>query len=262
MFFGFNREDVRIMFNIFKLNVRDRYLGSRFGMLWSLINPLLIMAIYIYVFGFVFNSRLPGSEKSITYVIWLISGFAPWLAISDGIVSSTNSVVAGSSLVKNIAFKSELLPIAAAMVGIFPMTVGLVVLIVLLIIEGSGISIHLLWLLLIIPIQMLFLAGVGFFLSAWDVFVRDIGQIISSALMLILFFTPIFYPVESLPGPVQKLTVFNPFHHLVQSFRNVLVYHTSPDLEGLCYVACVILILWYLGLKFFRRLKGSFESCL
>lgn len=262
MLFGLNCDDMRIMYNLFKLNIRDRYLGSHFGILWSMVNPLLILGIYIFVFGFVFQSKLPGSDKSLTYVIWLISGFAPWLAISDGVVTATSSVVTGSSLVKNIVFKSELLPIAASLVGIFPMAIGLLVLVVLLLIEGTGLSLHILWLLLIIPLQMLFLAGVGFFLSAINVFIRDTAQVISSILMLILFFTPIFYPIEMLPGVIQKATMLNPNHYLVLSFRNAMVYQKPPDFFGVVFLMGVILVLWWLGLKFFRKLKGSFESCL
>lgn len=262
MIFGFNLEDVRVSYNLFRLNIRDRYLGTSIGILWSTINPLLMLGIYIFVFGFVFNSKIPGSDKSLSFVIWLISGYAPWLAISEGLVCSTASVISGSSLVKNIVFKTELLPVAGTLCGIFPMAIGLIVLLVLLIIEGTGLSWNVLWLLLLIPLQMLFLIGVGFFLSALNVFIRDVQQILSSVLILLLFFTPIFYNLGQMPKIIQVVNFYNPVYQIAESFRVVLVNKLPPDPKGIIYLLVLTLILWWLGLKFFRRLKGHFESCL
>lgn len=253
---------MKIVVNLFKMNIRDKYLGSRIGMLWSFINPLMLFCIYIYVFGFVFNSKIPGSEKSLSFVIWLISGYAPWLAISEAHFASASSVVSGKSMVKNIVFKTELLPIAAAMSGIFPLIVGIVLLLPLLLIEGSGISLYLLWLILLIPILVYFLAGVGFFLSSLTVFFRDITQILNSVLMLILFFTPVFYPIEAMPTIIRILNSVNPYYYLVRSFREVMLYRHSPSAIALLFLLLLSTLLWYVGLKLFRRLKGYFVSYL
>ncbi|MGE5329809.1 MAG: ABC transporter permease [Deltaproteobacteria bacterium] len=262
MFFGFNKEDFRIVVNLFKMYVRDKYLGSRIGMLWSIINPLLLFGIYIYVFGFVFNSKMPGSDKSLTFVIWLTSGYAPWLAISEGILTATSSVVSGTALVKNIVFKVELLPMASTLMGIFPMAVGFLVLVPLLIIEGTGLSLNILWLILLIPLQMFFLIGVGFFLSALHVFVRDVLQIVSSVLLILVFFTPIFYPLEMMPPIIRNINFYNPLYQIANSFRQVIVGKHPPDFWGVGYLILISLFLWVFGLRFFRKLKGYFQSCL
>ncbi|MEK7448137.1 MAG: ABC transporter permease, partial [Planctomycetota bacterium] len=199
MILGLNKEDLRLVVNTFKLNTRDRYLGSAIGILWAILHPLLLLGMYTFIFGFVFKSKLPGSETSLTYVIWLISGLAPWIAMAEGLTNSTNSVVGSASLLKNIVFKSEILPIAASVSGIFSMFIGLFLLIILLLIEGTGLSGYLFWLVILIPLQMLFLIGAGFFLSAINVFFRDLIQILSTALMFFLFFTPIFYTVAQMP---------------------------------------------------------------
>jgi len=237
-------------------------MGSRIGRLWAVLNPLMMFCIYIFVFGFVFQSKIPGSEKSLSYVIWLISGYAPWLAISEAMISAASSVISGSTLVKNIAFKTELLPISLTLLGILPMGVGFAILLPLLLIEGTGLSVNILWLILIVPLQMFFLAGIGFFLGALAVFIRDITQMLASILMLLLFFTPVFYPVEAMPWIIQRVNFLNPFYHIVNAFRKVLIWKASPDILSIFYIFMLGLALWIFGLKFFRKVKGYFQSCL
>ena len=132
--FEFARHDIRLAINLFKMNVRDRYLGSSLGAFWAIFNPLFMLAVYTFVFGFVFKVRLPGAETTLAYVVWLISGYGPWIAMTEAIMSSTNSVSGSSGLVKNMAFKTELLPISSAFIGLINLTVSLVFLMVLVVV--------------------------------------------------------------------------------------------------------------------------------
>ena len=84
--FGFNRYDIRLLINLFKMNVRDRYLGSSLGSFWAISNPLFMLALYTYIFGFVFKVKLPGAESTLAYVIWLIIGYGPWIATTEAIM--------------------------------------------------------------------------------------------------------------------------------------------------------------------------------
>jgi len=260
--FGFNKADISTTFYLFKMMIRDRYLGTKFGMLWGVIGPLLMLSIYIFVFGFVLKSKAPGSERSMDFVIWLISGMVPWLAISEAITASANSVVSGIALVKNIVFKTELLPIASVFTGLFPFSVGVIILMILLFSEGNGLSISALWIFLILPLHFFFLVSIGLFLSAITVFVRDVAQILSSVLMLFLFFTPIFYTIEQMPQIIQTVTFYNPIYQIVQFYRDILVAGTHPNFLGMLYVFTLSSIIFITGLKFFRKLKGHFVSVL
>ena len=89
---GFDRADALRLLNFLKMGLRDRFLGSTLGLVWAIVNPLLMMGIFTFVFAFVFRSRLPGAETSLSFVIWLISGYGPWLAIGDSLATSTGSV--------------------------------------------------------------------------------------------------------------------------------------------------------------------------
>lgn len=260
--FEFNKQDVRLAFNLFKMNVRDRYLGSSLGSFWAIANPLFMLALYTFVFGFVFKVRLPGAETTLGYVIWLISGYGPWIAMNEAIMASTTSVVGAAGVVKNMAFKTELLPISAAFVGIISLGTSLCFLLFLMMVGGNIPSWHIVWLPLIVALQFLFIVALGLWLSAINVFVRDLSIALPNMLTIIMFVTPIFYPIESMPTLVQKLSFANPFYLIADAYRGVLLYHKSPSILGMGYVFLLAITVFFFGLAAFRRAKGFFDSAL
>lgn len=259
---GFNFNDLRLVINIFKMNVRDRYLGSYLGGFWAVFNPLFMLAVYTFVFGFVFKVRLPGAETTLAYVVWLISGYGPWIAMTEALMSSTNSVVGSSGIVKNMAFKTEILPISAALTGCITLTVSLLFLFGLKVVIGDYPTWHLIFLPVIIFIQFTFAIGIGFWLSAINVFFRDLSQMLTSILVITMFMTPIFYPISSLPAIMQRVSFVNPFYHIADGYRAVLIDGRLPDFGGLLYVSTLSGIVLFFGLRNFRRLKGHFDSAL
>ena len=261
-FLGLNPQDIRFVLNFLKLNIRDRYLGSALGSLWAVLNPMIMFAIYTFVFGYVFKAKIPGAETNLGYAIWLIAGYGPWLAISEGLLNATTSVVAGSGLVKNLVFKTELLPVAASLTGLVPLFVSLCFLTVLLAIDGNTMSWHAVFVIPAIVLQFAFIIALGFFFSAINVFIRDFGIILPNLLIMLVFATPIFYPESSTPPLLQTISLLNPFYIICQIYRQALIFHQIPSILSLFYVGLVSWIIGITGLKFFRRLKWTFESML
>jgi lipopolysaccharide transport system permease protein len=159
-----------------------------------------------------------------------------------------------------MVFKTELLPVSAAMTGIVPMAISMVFVAVLLIASGNPLSWHAAVVPAVILLQFLFIISVGFFLSAIQVFVRDFGIVLPNLMMAILFTSPIFYPYDSMPGVLKLIASANPFYILVEGYRAPLIHHQLPGLTGLVYVLGITLVLALIGLRFFRRLKGYFIS--
>jgi len=260
MLLGFDRHDVRMAFNLARLGVRDRFLGSTLGLVWVIFNPVLMFGIFTFVFGFVFQSKLPGAETSLTFVVWLISGYGPWLAISEGLTYGTASVVSNSGIIKNLPFKTELLPIVGVLMGLIPLAVALVFLIVLLWVEGSMPSLPWLIIPFAIVFQVLFISGLGLFLAALNVFVRDVFLVLPNVLLLVLFASPIFYPIEAFPSVIRPLVLFNPFYVLTEAYRAPLIRYSLPPLWTLVYLVILAVLVFWAGLGFFRRLKSFFDS--
>ncbi len=259
---GFNRRDVATIWNFFRMNLRDRYLGSRFGAAWAIANPLMMLGIFTFVFGFVFKARLPGADTTFAYSIWLISGYGPWLAITESLTSSASSVISASGLIKNLAFKSETLPIAAALLGLVPLAVSVVFVLILLAIDGNMPTWHAGLIVIIVMLQFLLVTALGFFLAATTVFFRDLALVLPNMLLIVLFASPIFYPIESMPRIVQAASQYNPFYILPEAYRVVLLQHRVPDFGSLVYVAIVSSAVGYLTLSFFRRAKTWFDAAL
>ena len=259
---GFEIRDFKLLLNFFKMSLRDRFLGSKLGMVWAFASPVMMLSIFTFVFGFVFKSKLPGAETTLAYVIWLISGYGPWLAISESLTSGTTSVVANNSMVKNLAFKTELLAISGGLMGLVPLLVSCLFLVGLIVADGRIPSLSWLYILLIIPLQFLFVTGIALVLSASNVFVRDTALVLPNILLLVLFFSPIFYPITSFPEPLLTLSKLNPFYVLSESYRQPLLFNNVPELWTFVYLLILSIGSFVGGLWVFRRLKGYFDSCM
>lgn len=261
---GFDKNDLQLIYNLFKMNLKGRYTASVLGGVWAIVNPIIMLSIFTFIFGFVYKSRLPGASTTLSYSIWLISGYGPWIATSEALTASTSAVIAGTGLVKNMAFKTEVLPIATILTSVVPLIVSLVFLSVLMIINGSSITLTALFVLPIIALQFYFICALGFYLSAITVFIRDVGILLPNILLITLFLTPIFYPIETLPFPLRFVSYANPFYILAEGFRLPLIYNkiTFNLLISTGYVFILSSILYYYGLRMFCRVKGYFNSVL
>jgi ABC-type polysaccharide/polyol phosphate export permease len=259
-FLGFDRRDYGMLMNLFRMSLTDRFLGSSLGLIWAVLAPLMLMGIFVFVFVFVFPSRLPGKEGALPFVIWLLSGYAPWLGLSEGLSSATTSVVGNSGIVKNIAFKSELLPVVGSMLGLVPLAVGLVLIFVLQVGSGDGLSLTIIALPMVIILQLVFVSGLGLFLAALNVFVRDTALALPSVLTLLLFASPIFYPLSAYPPLAQKILTYNPFYVLAECYRAPILNGALPPIWMLVYLAMVSSIVFIGGLWWFRRLKSFFDT--
>lgn len=257
---GFDRRDAGMMVSLLRMSLTDRYLGSTLGIVWAALSPLSMLAIFCFVFTYVFPGRLPGKEGTLPFLIWLISGYGPWLSINEGLGVATGSVVSNAGIVKNIAFKSELLPIVSAVLGLVSLVVAFMLIVVLQTIGGSAPSPALLMLPVAILLQVIFVSGLGLFLAALQVFVRDTILVLPNVLTIILFASPIFYPLSAYPPSAQAVLVFNPFYVLAECYRRPILDGTFPPPLMLGYMTFVSVSFFLGGLWWFRRLKSFFDT--
>ncbi len=259
---GFTVSDVAKTYKLFRLNLRTRYFGSYFGALWMVLNPLLMVLVYVFVFSVFLGVTIEGSDNPLDYARWFICGFSPWIAINEGIISSCSAITGNVQLVKSFPIKKELLPMAQAALGLPGLLVGVVVFFILTVMTGAGFTLSMLWLLPALLLTFLFLMGLSFFLSALTVFYRDINQVVGTILMALMFLSAVFSPASSMPQPFQVALRFNPIYQIIEIYRRTLFYGIGPDWFGIAYLVGLSAVLWLLGLRVFRRLSGLFESAL
>ena len=257
---GFDKNDVRLGVNFARMMLRDRFLGSMLGSAWAILNPALMLLLFCFVFGVVFQSRLPGSLSGFAFIIWLISGYGPWLAMSEALINSTNVIVSQAGVVKNMAFKTEILPFSASAVALVPLSVSLVLLCVLLVLDGRPPTVAWLILPVVLILQMAFIIGIGLVLAASNVFLRDISQVLPNVLTLALFISPIFYELVQFPELVRPVAAWNPLYLIANGYRAPIVNGVLPPLAHLVVLLALAASSLGFGLWYFRRLKTYFSG--
>lgn len=257
---GLDRRDLGLTLNLLKMMLRDRYLGSALGGAWAVLNPLLLLALFTFVFGFVFKSKLPGAETTLSYAIWLIAGYGPWISFTESVTAGATSVVSGTAIIKNLSMKPECLTFAATLTGVVSLCVAIVFLVILLVIDGRAVGWEVLALPAMVVLQFIFVTGIALFLASINVFVRDLSLVLPNLIIMVLFTSPIFYPVTVFPEAIRGIVSYSPFAVLVDGYRQPLVYNSLPNPERLAFFAGLSFALLFLGLRFFRRLKPYFDA--
>lgn len=242
--------------------LRERYRGSFTGFGWALLQPLLQLAIYAFIFVQVFKARVPGAGAP-GYVPFLVVAMWPWVAFSDALVRSTLAIQDNAALVGKVALPRELLVLAPCAASFVLHIGGFVAIVLVLAATGTPINLLHLPLALLLYLPLFVLAfGLALALAALQVFVRDLVQILGQLLMLLMFAAPVFYARGSLPEQWQGWLDANPFTFYAEAFRSLLLGYGEIGLRPLA-TACLVAVVVYLaGRALFRRLDPHFEDFL
>jgi lipopolysaccharide transport system permease protein len=241
--------------------ILSRFAGSAFGLIWALANPLLLLAIYTFVFGHLFQQRM-GDLSSDSYIVFLAIALWPWMMFADGVMRAMQSVQSNAPLVKKVAFPHLLLVLAAVNSVFLVHLVGYIAILAILAFTGS--TLHLAGLpnaLLAIATLYLLAVGIGAFLAALQTLMRDVEQVVMPALMMLQFLTPVLYPVTAIPVAYRHWFAWNPLTAVLQRLRDGLLLGATPQFGDLwmLFVGVVIAIV---GISFFVRLSPYFEDFL
>lgn len=251
----------RYLLKLFIINdLRSRYTGSVSGIYWSIINPLLMILIYTFVFSAVLKIEFHRGSGTLNFAFYLICGMLPWLSIQDSILRSTTSIVENAELVKRAKFPASVLPIHIVLSNFITMLIGLMLLVIILIVTANPIKATILFVFLLIIPQMLFTLGLSWMFSSIYVFVRDIQPFISNFVLLWMFLTPIFYPSTIFPARYEIFLILNPAAHIVNLYREVIMKgNVIPALSFI--TLCIESIVTFLvGYMVYTKLQPKFTD--
>ncbi len=253
----------QLIVQLSKRGIESRYRGSVLGMLWSLLTPLLMLLVYSFVFSVVFKAKWnhPGAEDA-NFGVILFSGMIIHALFSEPMVLSTSSIIGNAQYVKKVVFPLEIMAWSTVAVAGFQALISFLILIVFMLISGMTIHPTLLLFPVIVLPMVLFAVGLGWLLSGLTVFVRDIAQLVGIVSTILLFISPVFYTVDRLPGLWQKLIYLNPISFIVDQMRRISIYGLMPDWAGLAVYSVVALLLAWIGLSVFQRLRRGFADVL
>jgi lipopolysaccharide transport system permease protein len=248
--------------SLVRRDLAARYRGSFFDAGWTLLQPLLLMATYYFVFAEVLQSRFPGDASREGFALYLLAGMIPWIALSEAIARAPGVLLAHRNLIQKLVFPSEVLPAqvtaSALLTSLFSLAIFLVGLLILRhAIPATALYLPLIW----IP-QTLFTLGLCWMLAALGAYLRDLGHVMGFLLTLWFFLTPICYPDSALPAAALPVLGKNPAYILVRAYRAVMVEGHAPEWLALAKLTALGAALTVAGYAIFHKLKKGFADAL
>lgn len=251
----------RLIRSMVRRDLVGRYRGSFAGLFWTLLNPLLLMLTYFFVFGVVLRTRFEGDPSRSGFALYFLAGMLPWLAFSEAAGRAPTVIAAHRNFVKKMVFPVDVLPAMLAVGGLVTQAFALLAFFLLLLILRGGVPVSASWLIAILPPQVLFTLGVCWFLAALGVHVRDLAQINGFLLTVWFFLTPICYPETSLPPDALGILSKNPFYVLAKAYRAALLEPNTGLLVGpLLKLWLVSILVFIAGHACFQKLRKSFAD--
>jgi len=239
------------------MDIRTRYIGTLFGIVWAGLYPFLFLGLYASVYAFILGIRF-GELTPFQYLLFVFSGLIPFIGFSEVLGTSVSAVVGNKQLIKNTLFPVELLPVKSVIASSLSMTISLVGLILALWLSGNFSMLQF----LIVPVfilQVMFFVGIAWLVSAFNVFFRDIAQFVGVLVLFTMIISPIGYTRDMIPHEIAPLVYANPLFYIIEIYRQVLLFHTvSPSFLAI-YTVIAIGTFW-LGFVLFTRLKPVFAE--
>lgn len=244
-------------------DIASRYKGSAAGLLWALITPLLMLAIYTSVFSGIFQARWGQDGGPIDYALQLFVGLTVHGLAAECLHRSPMLMLNNSSYVKRVVFPLQLLPVVTVISALFHFCISLVILVLFyLVVKQQLPMMGLLYSPFIILPYLVWLMGVSFLLSGLGVYFRDISQVMGLITTILLFLSPVFYPANLLPAHLQSVFMLNPLTMIIEQLRAVLLDGGSPDWGGLMLYSVGAGLVLAFGAWAFKRMRGGFADVL
>jgi ABC-type polysaccharide/polyol phosphate export permease len=243
-----------LIYNLVLRDLKVKYKGSTLGFLWSLLNPLLMLAVYTVAFKYVMKFKVEN------FPVFLFSALMPWTFLNSALSMGSVSITENSSLVKKVYFPREVLPLSVVLVNLFHFILTFAVLIPALVFFHIYPGFPFFFLLVLIFFQTLFVLGLTLIFSALNVYYRDIKHFLEVLLQLWFWITPIIWSIELVPEKFRALAYLNPFTPFVIAYRDVILDNRLPSLPVTAAVIALGAVVFVMGTAVFQRKQRRFAE--
>lgn len=249
---------------LIRRDIVGRYQGSLLGLLWSFLNPFLMLLIYTFVFRLVLKARWGGNggESDGEFAIVLFIGLILFNLFAESVTRAPTLVTSCPNYVKKVVFPLEVLPLVPLGSALFHAAASFLVWLIAKVLSSGLPPVTACLLPLILAPLILLTLGLGYFFSALGVYLRDLGQVVGLFTTALMFLSPVFYPMESIPERFRPLIRLNPISSVVETAREVLIYGILPDVTGWAISLCLSFAVLWFGLAWFQKTRKGFADVL
>ena len=241
------------IFSSINTELRTKFIRSRLGGLWMILNPLSQVLIFAFVLSAVLSAKLPGIDNKYAYSIYLMAGMLGWSLFAEIVNRCLTLFIDNSNIIKKLAFPKIALPLIVAGSALVSNVFLFVAILAIFGVLGHLPGMALVWLPALMVVTVALALGLGLALGVLNVFMRDIGQVVPVVMQFLFWFTPIVYMVNIIPEKYRGWLVLNPLIPIVTGYQDVLLYNRAPSWAGLGEISVIAVALLAFALLLFRK---------
>jgi lipopolysaccharide transport system permease protein len=251
-----------LLIELTKRDFTERYSGSVLGVFWTFIWPLVNIFVYTVIFSQVMGARLQGASSTYSYGIYLIAGILPWTAFANTVSRSATIFADKKGIISKIKVSLPSLPLYIVMSESITFLITLLIYMVFLLMTGTPLRTSLIFLPVIYLVQQIFAFSLGFLITIFHVFIRDLKEITGIVLQLWFWFTPIVYVYDILPAFAKNLVAFNPAFLFIKAYQDIFVLNQVPEFVNLMKLSIMAHLLLLAGYVIFKKLERDIRDFL
>jgi len=253
---------LNLLIELTKRDFTERYSGSVLGVFWTFIWPLVNIFVYTVIFSQVMGARLQGASSTYSYGIYLIAGILPWTAFANTVSRSATIFADKKGIISKIKVSLPSLPLYIVMSESITFLITLLIYMVFLLMTGTPLRITLVFLPVIYLVQQIFAFSLGFLITIFHVFIRDLKEITGIVLQLWFWFTPIVYVYDILPAFAKNLVAFNPAFLFIKAYQDIFVLNQVPEFVNLMKLSIMAHLFLLAGYVIFKKLERDIRDFL
>jgi lipopolysaccharide transport system permease protein len=252
--------NVALVVQFARQDLVDRYAGSLLGGLWTFVQPLSTMLVFILVFSRIMGARLPEVAGPNGYSIYLISALLGWVAFSSTLLRTTTVFMDRANVITKVRLSLWTLPLSIVLSDTIVFAISMAFFLTFLVIVDHPLTIHFLWVPLVFAVQQAFAYSLGMILACLSVFLRDIRESVAVVLQLWFWLTPIVYVLNILPEPTRDLLRLNPIFPVIDAYHSAILLGVPPAMTGLVWLMAAVVLLLVIGRWMFTRLERDIRD--
>lgn len=234
-------------------DLSNRYQGTMLGLIWLFLQPMLMVVVYSFVFSVIMKVRIPGGlDNPYHFAVYLMAAMMPFMAFQEALTTASSVLFANSALLQKSTFPPVLFPLVPILSTVVTELIALIIIVLAGFFLLGQFSSRLCLLPLLVLVRLIISLGFGYLVAILSVFIQDLRQALGFLLTLLMFLTPIVYPIEMVPPQFAVFNDFNPFYHLLDAYRAVILRDEFPGV-GFYWVAAFSVVLLYIGVSFFQK---------